>query len=60
MHSSRMRTFRCSGRLGGISGWGLPAQERVSRYWVSAWRGVCLEEVSAWGGGVSAHCVTPL
>ena len=53
MHSSRIRTFRCSGNLVGVS-----ARGRVV---MSAWEGVCLGGVclggicpgmSAQGGGV--------
>ena len=52
MHSSRMCTVRCSGRLLGVGGLG----------WVSALRGVCPEgclprRVSARGQGVSTQGV---
>ena len=39
MRSSRTRTIRCSGRLRGVSAWGMSIQE-VSAQGVFAWRGV--------------------
>ena len=56
MHSIRMRTVRCSGRLvGGWIGGGVCLGECLPGGGVSAWRGcVYLEGVCLPGGGVSA------
>ena len=54
MYSSRIRTFRCSGRWGEVSAQGVSAQGGVSAWGVSAQEGCLPGGVSA-QGGVSQH-----